>query len=105
VRFDDLPSALGATISDPGRIELIEAAGDVAALGEWLGTQSSVGASIVFDDPRPRRGTAQAFAVAGADGRVVAGMGVEAATALRQLIEARDLPIVAVRTPSLHSPS
>jgi DNA polymerase-1 len=93
-RFDDLPSALGATISDPGRIEIIAAA-DVPALDAWLAGQSNVGASIVFDDPRPRRGTAQAFAVAGNDGRVVAGMGVEAATALRLGIEDRDLPIVA----------
>jgi len=94
LRFDDLPSALGATISDPGLIELIEAA-DVASLSEWLDAQSSVGASIVFDDPRPRRGIAQAFAVAGSDGRVVAGGGPEAATALREVIEARDIPIVA----------
>jgi DNA polymerase-1 len=92
--FDDLPSALGATISDPGRIELLDA-GDVPALEGWLAGQSSVGASIVFDDPRPRRGTALAFALAGADGRVVAGLGTEAATALRHAVETRDLPIVA----------
>jgi DNA polymerase-1 len=93
-RFDDLPTALGATISDPGRIEIVEAA-DVPGLEGWLAGQASVGAAIVFDDPRPRRGTAQAFAVAGSDGRVVAGMGLEAATALRTAIETRDLPIVA----------
>jgi DNA polymerase-1 len=94
IRFDDLPSALGATISDPGRIEILDAA-DVQKLDDWLAGQSSVGASIVFDDPRPRRGTVQAFAVAGADGRVVAGMGPEAATTLRKSIEDRNLPIVA----------
>ena len=94
VRFDDLATALGATISDPGRIEVIDA-GDVTGLEGWLGGQASVGAAIVSDDPRPRRGTALAFAVAGSDGRVVAGLGTEAATALRQAIEARDLPIVA----------
>ena len=94
VRFDDLPSALGATISDPGRIEILDAA-DVPKLDEWLAGQSNVGASIVSDDPRPRRGTVQAFAVAGADGRVVAGMGLEAATALRKAIEDRNLSIVA----------
>jgi DNA polymerase I len=93
-RFDDLPSALGATISDPGRIEILDAA-DVAGLEGWLAGQASVGAAIVHDDPRPRRGVAQAFAVAGADGRVVAGMGSEAATALRRAIEARDVPVVA----------
>src|SRR6185437_2607476 len=83
--FDDLPTALGATISDPGRIEILDAA-DVAGLEGWLAGQASVGASIVSDDPRPRRGTVQAFAVAGSDGRVVAGMGAEAATALRNAI-------------------
>ena len=93
-RFDDLPSALGATISDPGRIEVLDAA-DVSGLEGWLAGQASVGAAIVSDDPRPRMGTVQAFAVAGSDGRVVAGMGVEAATALRTAIESRDLPIVA----------
>jgi DNA polymerase-1 len=94
VRFDDLAVALGATISNPGLIELIDADG-VAGLAEWLVMQSSIGASIVFDDPRPRRGTAQAFAIAGADGRVVAGAGPEAANALRLEIERRGLPIVA----------
>src|SRR5262249_43850868 len=64
VRFDDLPTALGATISDPGRIEILDPA-DVAGLEGWLAGQASVGAAIAFDDPRPRRGTAQAFAVAG----------------------------------------
>jgi DNA polymerase-1 len=94
VRFDDLPSALGATISDPGRIEIVDPA-DLAALEPWLAGQQSIGAAIVFDDPRPRRGTAQAFAVSGSDGRVVAGMGAEGATALRRMIEDRDLPVVA----------
>ncbi len=94
IRFDDLPSALGATISDPGRIEILDAAG-IDGLAAWLDSQASVGASIDFDDPRPRRGTVQAFAVAGSDGRVVAGAGPEAATALRRAIETRDLPMVA----------
>ncbi len=93
IQFDDLPTALGATISDPGRIEVIDAAA-VAGLEDWLAGQASVGASIAFDDPRPRRGTAQAFAIAGRDGRVVAAMGAEAAVALRHAIESRDLPIV-----------
>src|SRR5262245_6264375 len=91
--FDDLPSALGATISDPGRIEIVEAS-EVPSLEGWLAGQAAVGAAIVFDDPRPRRGTAQAFALAGSDGRVIAGMGLDAATALRTTVETRDLPIV-----------
>ena len=94
VRFDDLPTALGATISDPGRIEVLEAAG-LAGVEGWLAEQTVVGASIVSDDPRPRRGTAQAFAVAGRDGRVIAGWGAEAADGLRRMVEARGIPIVA----------
>jgi DNA polymerase-1 len=94
VRFDDLPSALGATISDPGRIEVLDASA-LPGIEVWLAEQTVLGASIVSDDPRPRRGTAQAFAVAGRDGRVVAGFGGEAADALRRMVESRDLPIVA----------
>ena len=47
------------------------------------------------DDPRPRRGSALAFAVAGRDGRVIAGWGAAAADELRRMVEARNLPIVA----------
>jgi 5'-3' exonuclease len=92
-RFDDLPTALAATISDPGRIELVTA-DDLPAVGEWLAGRTSIGASIVFDDPRPRRGTTLAFAIAGSDGRVIAG-GPEAAGPLRELIEAREIALVA----------
>jgi DNA polymerase-1 len=92
-RFDDLPSALGATIADPGRIELITA-DDLPAVGGWLSERPSVGASIVFDDPRPRRGTALAFAIAGSDGRVIAA-GPGAADDLRRLIEDRGTALVA----------
>ena len=92
-RFDDLATALGATISDPGRIQVVDT-DQVASIEPWLDEQSTVGASIVFDDPRPRRGTAQSFAVAGRDGRVVAALGADAANALRRLVEARNLPLV-----------
>jgi DNA polymerase-1 len=93
-RFDDLPTALGATIADPGRIQVVDAS-QLGTIEPWLDEQSIVGASIVFDDPRPRRGTAQSFALAGRDGRVVAALGAEAAEGLRHLLEARDIPIVA----------
>jgi DNA polymerase-1 len=92
-RFDDLPSALAATIADPGRIELVTA-GELPAVREWLTGRSSVGASIVHDDPRPRRGTALAFAVAGSDGRVIAA-GPGAATELRELVEGSSAALVA----------
>jgi DNA polymerase-1 len=91
--FDDLPSALAATIADPGRIELVTA-DELPAVEAWLAGQHAVGAAIVFDDPRPRRGTALAFAVAGPDGRVIAA-GPGSATELRALVEARDVGIVA----------
>jgi DNA polymerase-1 len=93
-RFDDMPTALGATISDPGRIEVLEAAG-LADVEGWLADQAIIGASIVSDDPRPRRGTAQAFAIAGRDGRVIAGWNAEAADGLRRMVERLDIPIVA----------
>ena len=93
-RFDDLPSALAATIADPGRIEVVTAA-DLGRVGEWLATHETVGASIFFDDPRPRRGQALAFAVAGADGRVIAAAEADDAGALRRLVEERGTPIVA----------
>jgi DNA polymerase-1 len=92
-RFGDLATALAATIADPGRIQVVDAE-QVAGIASWLAEQSSVGASIVSDDPRPRRGTPQSFAVAGRDGRVVAALGSEAAEALRRMVEARDLPLV-----------
>jgi DNA polymerase I len=92
--FDDLPTALAATIDNPALIGVVDAA-DLPAIEAWLVEQTVVGASIVSDDPRPRRGVAQAFAVAGRDGRVVVGMGAEAADGLRLLVEQRDIPIVA----------
>ncbi|HET9681516.1 MAG TPA: DNA polymerase I [Candidatus Limnocylindrales bacterium] len=92
-RFDDLPTALGATIADPGRIEVI-GPDSVAALESWLAGHGSIGASIVFDDPRPRRGQVLAFGLAAPDGRVVVAEGAETADALRALVEAKGLPLV-----------
>jgi DNA polymerase I len=93
-RFEDLPTALAATIENPALIGVVEA-GELASVETWLAEQTVVGASIVSDDPRPRRGTAQAFAVAGRDGRVVVGWGAEAADGLRRMVEGRGIPIVA----------
>jgi DNA polymerase-1 len=93
-RFDDLPTALAATINNPGLIGVLDAA-DLPSIEGWLAAQTVVGASIVSDDPRPRRGTALAFALAGRDGRVVVGMGAEAADGLRHMVESRNTPIVA----------
>ncbi|HYN70107.1 MAG TPA: DNA polymerase I [Candidatus Eisenbacteria bacterium] len=94
VSFDDLPAALAATISDPGRIEVYE--GDaIDGLGDWIAAQTALGASIVFDDPRPRKGQALGLAVAGGDGRVVAAAGPVDGARLRRLVESRGVPLVA----------
>ena len=90
---EDLPSALAAAILDPGRVEVVDAVG-VPGLEPWLAAQPAVGASLLLDDPRPRRGTPLALAVAGADGRVVAAQGEEAATALRRLVKRLGTPLV-----------
>src|SRR6202008_3235475 len=81
---EDLPSALAAAIVDPGRVE-VYGAEDVEALEPWLRAQPSVGASLLLDDPRPRRGTALALAVASPDGRGVAADGAGAGRPLGRL--------------------
>ena len=90
---DDLPTALAAAIVDPGRIE-VRGADRIVDLEQWLAAQPAVGASLLLDDPRPRRGTPLALAVAGTDGRVIAADGDEAAHALRRLLERVGTPLV-----------
>jgi DNA polymerase I len=90
---EDLPGALAAAIRDPGRIE-VRGEDRIAELEPWLAEQAAVGASLVSDDPRPRRGTPLALAVVGADGRAVAAEGPAAADALRRLLEKRAIPLV-----------
>ncbi|MDQ3127725.1 MAG: DNA polymerase I, partial [Chloroflexota bacterium] len=89
----DLQSSLAAAIVDPLRIE-VRGPDRIAELAEWIAAQPVVGVSLVADDPRPRRGTPLALAVAGADGRVVAAEGAEAADALRRLVEQAGIPLV-----------
>jgi DNA polymerase-1 len=90
---DDLPAALAAAILDPGRIEVVGEDG-VAGLEHWLTSQPAIGASLLADDPRPRRGTPVALAVVGTDGRTVAAEGASAADALRRLVERLRIPLV-----------
>jgi DNA polymerase I len=90
---NDLPSALAAAIVDPGRIE-VRGGADIAALESWLSAQPAVGVGLLLDDPRPRRGTPLALAVAGPDGRVVAADGADDAVALRHLLERLAVPLV-----------
>ena len=81
----DLPAALAAAIADPDRIEV--ATGDRRdALGPWLRDQQAVGVALLQNDPRPRRGSPLALAVAGSDGRVVAVEGAESVDVVRALI-------------------
>ena len=61
---DDLPSALAAAIADPSRIE-VHAGDRIAALEPWLAAQPAVGIGLLLDDPRPRRGSPLALAIAG----------------------------------------
>ena len=91
---EDLPSALAAAIADPSRIE-VHAGDRIAALRPWLAVQAAVGAGLVLDDPRPRRGTPVALAVAGMDGRTVAVEGASDAAALRALLQELGTPVVA----------
>ncbi|MDH4142863.1 MAG: DNA polymerase I [Chloroflexota bacterium] len=90
---DDLPSALAAIIANPDRIEMIRGE-RIASLEPWLAAQAAVGVALVADDPRPRRGAALAFAVAGTDGRVIATEGPEDATTLRDLVQRVGTPLV-----------
>jgi DNA polymerase I len=82
----DPRDALAAAIAEPSRIALVEAAG-VAGLREWLAAQEAVGVGLVLDDPRPRRGTPLALAVAGTDGRAVGADDPAAIAALRTLLD------------------
>src|SRR5687767_2492506 len=90
---DDLPTALASAIVDPGRIE-VRGADRIDDLEPWLAAQPAVGVSLVLDDPRPRRGSPLALALAGTDGRVVAADGAAAADALRRLLERTGTPLV-----------
>ena len=57
-------SALAAAIADPSRIE-VHAGDRIAALEPWLAAQPAVGIGLLLDDPRPRRGSPLALAIAG----------------------------------------
>jgi DNA polymerase I len=89
----DVPAALAALVADPGRVERA-AATDAAGLGTWLATLREVGVALLLDDPRPRAGSPLALALAGADGRVVAFDGTDAATAARRALETAGTPLV-----------
>ncbi len=89
----DLPTSLAAAIADPSRIE-VHAGERIAALEPWLAAQPAVGIGLLLDDPRPRRGSPVAFAIAGSDGRTVAVEGPDDVTALRRILERLGTPVV-----------
>jgi DNA polymerase-1 len=89
----DLPTALAAAIVDPGRIE-VRGTDRIDELVTWIAAQPMIGVALLADDPRPRRGTPLALAVAGPDGRVVAADGPDASTALRRLLQRTGTPLV-----------
>ncbi len=90
----DLPSALAAAIADPSRIE-VHTGKQIAALEPWLAAQSAVGVGLLLDDPRPRRGSPLALALAGGDGRTVAVQGPDDAATLGRLLYRLAIPVVA----------
>jgi DNA polymerase-1 len=87
---DDPRARLEAVLADPS---LVEPAVAGAALSAWLAAQPSLAVGVVFDDPRPRRGTPIGVAVAGADGRLVAAA-EDGATALAEAILGSGPPLV-----------
>ena len=66
--------ALAAAIADPSRIE-VHAGDRIAALARGSPPSRPSGPGCVLDDPRPRRGTPIALALAGMDGRDGRGRG------------------------------
>jgi DNA polymerase I len=89
----DLPTALAAAINDASRIE-VHTGDRIAALEPWLAAQPAVGVGLLLDDPRPRRGSPLALALAGADGRTVAASGAEDSATLRRLLDRLGVPVV-----------
>jgi DNA polymerase I-like protein with 3'-5' exonuclease and polymerase domains len=82
-----------AAIADPSRIE-VHAGDRIAALEPWLAAQSAVGVGLLLDDPRPRKGTPLALALAGTDGRTIVVEGPDDAATLRRLLDRLDIPVV-----------
>ncbi len=90
----DPATALAAAIERPvEQIEIVAGEG-IERLEPWLASQSAVGIALLADDPRPRKGSPLALAVAGLDGRAVAVEGSADADRLRALVERLEIPLV-----------
>ena len=92
VAAGDPRGALVAALADPGRVEVVDAAG-ARTLVAWLAAQPGLTVASVSDDPRPRRGRLLALAVAGADGRAIAAAD-EAAPSLLDAAVASGRPLL-----------
>ena len=85
------PSArLQAILTEPTGVE---SPASIDGLDAWLAGQSELVVGAIFDDVRPRRGTLQALAVAGEDGRIVTAADGEA-VALGAAVFASGRPLV-----------
>ena len=93
IELGDLPTLLAAAINDPSRIE-VHAGDRIAALEPWLSAQPAVGVGLLLDDPRPRRGSPLALAIAGTDGRTIAVEGPDDAATLHRLLDRLATPVV-----------
>jgi DNA polymerase-1 len=89
----DPAGALRAALTDPGRIERLDAE-SAEALSGWLGEQPDVAVAYVRSDPRPRKGEALAVALVGHDGRAVVAEGPEAVDAVRRALVAAGVALV-----------
>ncbi len=90
----DLAAILAAAIDDPAsRIEVVSGE-RIEGVEPWLAAQSAVGVSLLADDPRPRKGTPLALAVAGLDGRTIAAEGEADVDRLRALVERLEVPVI-----------
>ncbi len=81
---------LTAVLADPAIVEPPAAVDDLEA---WLAGQSELVVGVVFDDARPRRGSPEALAVAGEDGRIIAAAG-DQALELGDVVFASGRPLV-----------
>jgi DNA polymerase-1 len=91
----DLAAALRAAVADPALMDRFDGTDeDTADASAWLAGRAEVGAALLMTDPRPTRGEPQAFALAGADGRVLVAEGHEAVSRLAGLLVASGACVV-----------
>jgi DNA polymerase-1 len=90
----DLAVVLSSAIEDPGTLIEVVSGEGIEGLEPWLAAQSAVGIALLADDPRPRKGTPLALALAGLDGRTVAVEGQADVSRLRSMVERLEIPMI-----------